>query len=342
MTFCLRLFASLAICGAAIGADGTQQFAALGDFRLENGQVIRDCQIGYRTYGTLNSGKTNAILFPTWFSGTTKDLETFAGLENLIDTSRYYLITVDAIGDGVSTSASNSRSQPGMRFPLFSIRDMVESQHRMLTDVLNIGHLRAVVGISMGGMQTFAWATAYPEFLDKAVPIVGSPRQTSFDLLLWNTELHLIQDDREWQRGRYRVAPRLRALADLHNLALTTPQYRVRETNPKNFRTFLASIEKDDPHRFDANNWIRQLQAMIGHDVTAGFDGSLERAAEAIRAKFLIVAALQDHMVNPTPALELAKLLHAQVLELTGDCGHIAPGCEKDKMNAAVRKFLEE
>ena len=60
------------------------------------------------------------------------------GPANLVDTSRYFVIAVDAIGDGDSTSPSNSTAQPRMQFPRFTIRDMVESQHRLVTDILHL------------------------------------------------------------------------------------------------------------------------------------------------------------------------------------------------------------
>lgn len=324
----------------ALAADGAQQSAALGDFKLESGATIRNLKIGYRTLGTLNADKSNAILWPTWFTGNSADLVNTINQNHLVDTSRYFVILVDALGNGVSSAPSNSEAQPRLRFPSFSIRDMVESQHKLVTGVLKISHVRAVMGISMGGMQTFEWVVAYPGFMDQAIPIVGSPRLTSYDLELWQAEKHIIEEDRDWNNGNYVTMPPLKALADLHDLNLTTPQYRVEHTKPAEFPNYLSGVEKNGPDRFDANNWLRQLEAMIGHDVSRRFGGSMETTAKAVKARMLIVVATQDHMVNPRPALAFGKLVGARVVELTGDCGHIATGCEATKLAGAIHDFL--
>src|SRR5215472_16781651 len=170
-------------------SQSAQQFAAFGDFRLRNGRVIHDFGLGYRTLGKLNPEKSNAILWPTWLSGKSEDLLQFVGPGKVVDSSRYFVILVDAIGDGISTSPSNSHQQPLLKFPQFTIRDMVESEHRLATEVFHISRLRAVVGISMGGMQAFEWAAAYPDFMDLVVPMTGSLQSTSYDKLLWTSEI---------------------------------------------------------------------------------------------------------------------------------------------------------
>src|SRR5579872_4063646 len=81
---------------------GAQQFATLGNLKLQNGQVIRDCRLGYRTFGQLNDDKSNAVLFPTWFGGRTQDLVELIGPGKLVDSSKYFVVAVDALGDGVS------------------------------------------------------------------------------------------------------------------------------------------------------------------------------------------------------------------------------------------------
>ncbi|MBM3726779.1 MAG: alpha/beta fold hydrolase [Acidobacteria bacterium] len=332
-----RLAASASLIFCALGADGDLQHASLGTFSLESGQVIRDLKLGYRTYGALNAARSNAILFPTWFTGTTANLAAYIGPGRMADSSLFHVIAVDALGNGVSSSPSNSTAQPRLQFPAFTIRDMVRSQHALLTRVLKIGHLRAVMGISMGGMQSFEWAVEYPEFMDRIVPIVGTPQLTSSDLLLWNGERRAILDHKDFLNGNYSKQPDLAALWALHDFAVSTPRHRSLKLTPRAvFAKYFDGLGRYSA--FDANNWLRQLEAMISHDIAHG--GTLETAARRVKAKALVVVATQDMMVSPLPALEVARLLKAQTVELGNDCGHLAGGCEPAPVNKAVAAFL--
>jgi homoserine O-acetyltransferase len=307
------------------------KFGDLGDFKLENGAVIRDCRIAYHTSGKLNDDKSNVVLWPTWFTGSSKQLIPLSGSDGYVDPSRYFVIFVDALGNGISSSPSNSSVQPRMEFPVFTIRDMVNSQYRLLTENLGINHIHAVMGISMGGMQTFQWIVSYPEFMDKAVAIVGSPRLTAYDMLLWRAEESAIREDKDWNGGNYITEPSFATVAEIHNMALTTPSYRVRETAANKFEEFVEAVDKDGLGRMDGNDWLRQLQAMMAHNVASPFSDSFEAAAKEVKAKLMVVAAIQDHMVNPTPAMEFAGILHADVVQLKGDADTLRPAATKKK-----------
>jgi homoserine O-acetyltransferase len=310
------------------------QFADLGDFELESGEKLLDARLAYRTAGTLDSEKSNAILFPTWFTGTSEDLFT-TGSVAAVDTSKFFLITVDSLGNGVSTSPSTSARQKGDAFPRISIGDMVRAQHRLVTGVLGIQRLHAVMGISMGGMQTFEWMTAYPGLMKKAVPIVGSPRLGSYDLLLWRTELEAI----ELARREGNIEGAAPVVGMVSALALQTPEFHARATPRESLAQLVESAKAGAmENMYDQR---AQLQAMIGHDVSRSFGGSPARAAEAVQAEVLNVVALADHMVTPGPAIEFAELLGQGSLALAGDCGHLLFSCEGDRVRGAIRRFLE-
>jgi homoserine O-acetyltransferase len=325
------------ICGPASGQQ--QQFANIGDLKLQNGGVIRNCRIGYRTFGKLNADKSNVVVFPTWAGGTTEQLQSNIGPGKLVDSTKYFVIAIDALSNGVSSSPSNSRLQPRMRFPQFTLRDTIESQHTLLTRMLQIDHVKAIVGISMGGMQTFQWLVSYPDFMDKAIPIVGSPRLAPYDLLLWQAQIEALMRDRDWKGGNYTANP-ARALDFAFGALLLTspPDYNKHKTREQVF----SDLEKarHDAKSFDANDKIRQTQAMMQLDVSREFGGSLERAAKAVRAKVFVVVSKFDHVVTPGPATEFASLLGAKILTLESDCGHLATVCESSRLNPAVADFL--
>ncbi len=335
------ILACLLVHGLAIVAAGqAQQFAALGDFRLVSGEVIRDCRIGYRTFGKLNADKSNVIVFPTWASGTTEQLAANFGPDRLVGTDKYFVVAIDALGNGVSSSPSNSRLQPRMNFPKFTLRDTVRSQHQLLTQVLKLNHVKALMGISMGGMQVFQWLVEYPDYMDKAIPIVGSPRLAPYDLLLWEAQIKAIMNDREWNNGDYSSNPSRVVQFAFGQLLLTTPDNYNRNTTRQKLFEQLEKAEKDAG--FDANDKIRQAQAMMALDISEGFGGSMERAAQVVKARVFNIVAKLDHVVTPGPSLEFAQLLGTASLVLEGDCGHLAPSCESERVNAAVARFLED
>lgn len=322
-----------------LAAEGQQQLADLGTCNLASGQQITGCRVGYRTWGMLNAEHSNAILFPSWFSGSSRNIADSVGADKMLDPAKYFIIAVDALADGVSSSPSNSATQPGPLFPAITTRDMVSVEYRLATETLRLTHLHAVMGISMGGMQTFEWMVDYPDFMDRAIPIVGSTRLTGYDLLLWNSEVDAIKADPAWRQGHYTQAPPAGAAAILHYMNLSTPAHYARENPPDKFAAGYAAYFTKGILPFDANDWLAQLEAMIHHDVAHG--GSLEDAAKRVHAIVLVVAAAQDHMVNPKPALDFAAQIGAKTLILESDCGHLSPGCESAKMFPAVRAFLD-
>jgi homoserine O-acetyltransferase len=293
-----------------LAACSSAETARLGDLRLENGQVLTDCRVTYRTRGRLNADRSNAVLVVPWFQGTSVQTTMQVGPGKLVDTSKYFVILVDALGNGAASSPSNSRTQPGAAFPRFTMRDLVESQFRLVTERLQLSHLHAIVGTSMGGMQVFEWLFAHPDFMTKAVSIVGSPQTQPDDVERWAGTL-------AW-------------------LAYS-PSARTRDRLSA-FKPRAALVEL----RTEPENQRRQIHAILGHDVTRRFGGSLEAAAAAVRPQLLVIGTLADREVNNAPAFEFARLAGAEVLELNGRCGHQAPSCERTTLWPAVGRFLDQ
>lgn len=321
-------------------ADNDQQFARIGDLPLESGKILQDTRIGYRVLGTLNADKSNIIVFPTWFGGTSGNLIDFGliGPGKLADTDQYYVVVIDALANGISSSPSNSEKQPGESFPALSVEDMVNSQYLLLTQHLGIDHVRAVMGISMGGMQTFQWMGQFPGFMDKAIPIDGSPRMTSYDVLQWQTHLQAIETLQAAGAGNRQIT---NLLASLSMLTLWTPDYFV-ENIPRGKLDAMIAESQEGNARLDANDYAAQLRAMIGQDVFAQDTEGKPGFIESIKADVLIVGVASDHMVNPIPGKKLAATLNARRLEVQSNCGHIGSSCESFTVVPVVHAFLAD
>jgi homoserine O-acetyltransferase len=327
--------------------EGEQQFARLGRCKLENSQVIEDCRIGYRTFGTLNEARDNAVLMPTWLYGRSSDLFLLFGNVSkashaatamiLVDTGRYFGIAIDAFGDGISSSPSNSRTQHGRAFPAFSERDMVNAEYRVTTEILGLKHLHAVLGLSMGGEQTFAWSVMHSEFFDLAIPIIGTPRLTPYDLEVKEIMLGTIYADPAYREGNYATEPDLKLANLFGSLTITTPELRNTQTTRKGFRAFIEEAEARQP--IDANDRVWQLKAVVGHDLIG--DGTLAETARSTRAHFLVIVAERDQLVNPQPALDWAAALHAPTYVSRGSCAHLIMTCDAAEVSSRVRLFLD-
>src|SRR3954454_22476015 len=128
----LALALALFLSSLAHAQEPGLQFESLGDLPLESGEVIRDFKMAYMTEGTLNAAKSNAVLMVTAIGGNHHRIDFLIGPGRGLDTNHLFVIRTNAIGNGLSTSPSNSAAQHGPAFPRFTIRDMVESQNRLL------------------------------------------------------------------------------------------------------------------------------------------------------------------------------------------------------------------
>jgi homoserine O-acetyltransferase len=241
-----RVSGVLCLLGAAAVSEAQElKTARIGDLTLERGGLLRDCVIGYRTFGRLDASRSNAVLLPTAFGDTSGGTASRVGPGKVVDSTRYFVIVVDSLGDGVSSSPSNSSSQPGPSFPEFSMRDMVNAEKRLVTEVLHLPHLLAIVGFSMGGMQAFQWAVSYPEFVSKVVSIAGSPQLTSYDRLLWRTSILALKSDPDWAEGRYKKQPQLHLMNMVLTLVVQTPEYVATHTSREGSRPRPCALAGD-------------------------------------------------------------------------------------------------
>jgi homoserine O-acetyltransferase len=328
----LTLLASCVLTAVSGQAQTSLEIAHLEECKLESGAVIEDCRIGYRTFGALNVDRSNAVLFPAWFSGTSEQVAWWVGPEKFVDDTQWFVIAVDPIGNGISSSPSNSTRQAGRDFPAYTMRDMVNIEYRLVTEVLDLSSLHAVIGISMGGLEVFEWLVSHPTFVGKAIPIVGTPRTSGYDLLRWQTELEVLEASQRcdcFDAGRF--------VAVWEALIGYTPAHRNEHISRGNFVEYLAGLGE---RQFDSHDRASQIRAMLSHDVTDRFGGSLGNAAAAIQGDLLVVVAEDDYSIHPEAAVTFTELANGQILQLSGSCGHLSFSCESERVAEAINEFL--
>jgi homoserine O-acetyltransferase len=182
--------------------DSPHQSIVLGDLPLESGEVIGDFALNYVTHGTRAPADDNVILVLTAIGSTHHRLDFLIGPGRPLDPDRHFIICVDAIGNGLTTSPSNSAAQPDLAFPRFSIRDMVASQRRLL-DALGISRLGAVVGASMGGMQALQWGVSAPALVRGIVALVPMARTRPWSAAMNEVARRILMVDPGWPSGPY-------------------------------------------------------------------------------------------------------------------------------------------
>jgi len=325
-----------------------------GDLKLESGEVIRDFSISYVTHGKLNDRKSNAILMVTALGGNHHRIDFLIGPGKALDTDKYFIICTDAIGNGLSTSPSNSKAQARMSFPKYAIRDMVESQYRLLKEKLGIDHVIAVIGPSMGGMQALQWGVSHPDFMDALVAMVPLAKTPAWSVAVVEASRKAIMNDPAWKDGNYEAPPEkgVRLWRDILNLlsARTPDMYSAQFKNQLDVLPWMEAQETAALKAFDANDYIYQTWAYERHDVgtTPGFGGDTAKALASIKAKTLILTGTKD-LLNPEfEPLEAGKNIQGVRMVTISPgtvTGHASAGgfnpADVEFLNREISAFLE-
>jgi homoserine O-acetyltransferase len=325
-----------------------------GDLKLESGEVIKDFAISYVTHGKLNEKKSNAILMVTAISGNHHRIDFMIGPGKALDTDKYFIVCTDAIGNGLTTSPSNSKAQPRMQFPKFTIRDMVQSQYRLMKEKLGIDHVVAVIGPSMGGMQVLQWGVSHPDYMDALVAMVPLAKTPAWTVLVLESSRKAIMLDPAWKDGNYEAPPEkgIRLWRDILSfMAARTPDmYAAQFKSGIDVLPWLEQQETSLLKAFDANDWIYQTWAYERHDVgtTPGFNGDTAKALGSIKAKTLVLTGTKD-LLNPEfEPIDAAKAIPGVKVTTISPgtvTGHAAAGgaipADVDFLNRETSIFLD-
>jgi len=317
-----------------------------GGLTLDCGRALASVTAAYRTYGTLNADKSNAILIchaltgdqyvaePNPETGKPGWWQIMVGPGKPIDTDRYFVICTNVLGGcmgstGPRSPHENGSGQPwGTEFPQVTIQDMVRAQ-KLLVDHLGIARLFAVVGGSMGGMQALAWAALFPAQVFAAVPVATASYHSAQNIAFHEIGRQAIAADPYFYAGRYwseGVRPE-RGLAVARMTSHIT--YVSEEALTRKFGRKLQNAEglsalgdqfavesylqyqgSSFVQRFDANAYLTITRAMDLFDLAADHNGVLAAAFKGIKTRFLLVSFSSDWLFPTAQSRAIARALN--------------------------------
>lgn len=362
---------------------GNRQFVGIGEFRFESGAVIPFVRIAYETWGTLSPERDNAVLILHALTGdshvcgpagpghpTPGWWDEVVGPGKAIDTNRWFVVAPNMLGGCQGTtgpaSLSPDGSEWGARFPFTTIRDQVVAQARF-SDELGIGRWAAVVGGSMGGMQSLEWAATFPERLSRVAVIAAPPLSTADQIALNSVQIEAISTDPLFHSGDYYdeadgEGPH-RGLALARRMALLN--YRSpTELNDRFTRSWQSEISplgaggrfavesyldfhgNKFTRRFDANSYITLVQAMNSHDVGRGRGGA-EAALSAVTARALVLGITSDRLFPLEGQVFIAQHLRRNItgsdaVVIESGFGHDGFLIESDLVGRELRRLLAD
>lgn len=278
--------------------------AVLKDFAFTSGERLAELKMHYRTLGRPVRGAdgkvVNAVLILHGTGGSGANFvegrggEQFAGelfgKGQLLDADRFYIILSDNIGHGQSAKPSDGLRA---RFPRYGYEDMIRAQHRLLTEALQVDHLRLVLGTSMGGMHTWLWGQRHPDFMDGLVPLASLPTQISGRNRMWRKLIaDAIRNDPQWNGGDYASQPPgLRTAAEM--LSLMSSSAAVRQREAPTLKAADELFEQETAARLrtlDANDLLYAIESSRDYDPAPGLG--------TIRAPLLAIN-FADDLINP-------------------------------------------
>lgn len=321
MNFRAMFFGGLAFIATPAWAQATwpNQHEAdftIRDFHFMDGETLPQLRLHYVTLGTPKRNAQGEIpngivlLHGTSGSGQSWMLPTLAdelfGKGQPLDAGENFIIIPDSVGTGKSSKPSDRLKG---KFPHYRYHDIVEAEHRLVTDGLGIRHLRLVMGSSMGGMQTWMWGEMYPGLMDGLVPIASMPIQISGRNLIERlVRMNAILHDPDYHEGNYEKNPTHWIYTSPLGAMTTDNPWQIQKSAPDEAAS-LTMYDKlvADASRNDANNTLYGIQAVLDYDPS--------KDLEKIKARLMAINFADDEANPPglhvlEPAVK--RIAHAQ------------------------------
>lgn len=322
----IATFASFATHAADYPAPKEADWIAK-DFKFHTGHVMPELKLHYTTIGS-PAGQPVLVLHGTGGSAQSMLTPAFAGelfgAGQPLDASKYYIIIPDGIGHGKSSKPSD-----GMRtaFPKYNYDDMVDAQHRLITEGLGIRHMRLVIGNSMGGMHAWIWGSKYPDTMDALVPMAAQPTEMSArNWMMRRMMIETVRADPDYKGGNYTSQPGMMKYASvMFGIATAGGTLAYQSLAPT---SAAADKNVDDrlkaPFTADANDFIYQWESSRDYNASS--------ALEKIAASVLAINAADDERNPPETGLmdaAMKRIKQAKMLLIPASAetrGHLTTG----------------
>ena len=327
----------------------------LGNVKLLSGKILKSGKLAYKTYGKLNIDHSNVILLPTFYTGTHIRNEGFIGKNRAINPNKYFIISINMFGNGLSTSPSNStKLQRSSKFPEITLWDNIYCQHKLINKKLKIKKIALVTGWSMAGCQSYQWAAQYPKMVNAILPFCASSKTSIHNHVFLEGVKAALLTDKNWNNGNYKKQPvdGLKAFGRVYaGWAFSQDFYRkklYKKFGFKNVEDLLKNWANDHAKNWDANNLLSKLKTWQLNDISKNpiYKGNHIKALKSITAKTILMPCNQDLYFRTKDNMYEKKFINkSSVRAIDSPYGHCAanPGNDKNfekKLDKNIRELL--
>jgi len=327
----------------------------LGNVKLLSGKILKSTKLIYKTYGRLNKDHSNVIVLPTFYTGTHIRNEGFIGKNRALNPNKYFIISINMFGNGLSTSPSNNiKLQRGSQFPEITLWDNIYCQHKLINEKLKIKKIALVTGWSMAGCQSYQWAAQYPNMVKAILPFCASSKTSIHNHVFLEGVKAALTADKKWKNGKYKRQPTdgLKAFGRVYaGWAFSQDFYReklYKKIGHKNVEDLLDNWANDHAKNWDANDLLCKLKTWQLNDISNNplYKSNYIKSLKSIRAKTILMPCNQDLYFRTEDNVYEKKFIPKVSLRpINSAYGHCAanPGNDKNferKLDKNIRELL--
>ncbi len=304
------------------------------DFALQCGAVLPEATLVYKTYGELNRGRTNVILYPTSYGAQHTDIEWLIRPDSILDPSQYFIIIPNMFGNGLSSSPSNCETcklaETGF---YFTHLDNVRAQDKLLREVWQIEKLALVYGWSMGAQQAYHWGALYPDKVERIAALCGTAKTTDHNKIFLQSLRTALTADPVWNGTKFEGIPDrgFRTFARIYaSWAASQAYYReglYYQFGYKSLEDYLQRGWETNYRKRNPHNLLAMIDTWLGCDVSNNptYQGDYHKALKSITAKTLVMPGTTDlYFTLEDCKVEADLISHAQYLPIPSIWGHRA------------------